>query len=221
MSNAQKWAVIAALFFVGMLGGLIAQQQFSGGQAVTVSSGTVIATQGTGANLHVDVDSAPTTAVTGTFYQSTQPVSMATAPTTPVTGTFWQATQPVSLAAGLAAGTAAIGETYPFTGCGTTKYESGSPVGFNALAASTTTLTSTTTCVLSMEVTNTGAASFTYYVTDNQSTAVSVVGSAGNPITILPGERDEYTFSNGMKFNSGIKLTASATTGAYYVLGIQ
>jgi hypothetical protein len=42
---------------------------------VTVTSGTVIATQATGTNLHVVVDSAPTTAVTGTFYQATQPVS--------------------------------------------------------------------------------------------------------------------------------------------------
>ncbi len=36
-----------------------------------------------------------TVAVTGA-YQATQPVSIATMPTTPVTGTFWQATQPVS-----------------------------------------------------------------------------------------------------------------------------
>jgi len=36
--------------------------------------------------------------VTGTFWQSTQPVSIATMPTTPVTGTFWQVTQPVSIA---------------------------------------------------------------------------------------------------------------------------
>jgi hypothetical protein len=35
-------------------------------------------------------------AVTGTFWQTTQPVSIATMPSTPVTGTFWQATQPVS-----------------------------------------------------------------------------------------------------------------------------
>ena len=39
-------------------------------------------------HLQVDVISAPTTAVTGTFWQATQPVS----------GTFWQATQPVSIA---------------------------------------------------------------------------------------------------------------------------
>ena len=37
-----------------------------------------------------------TFAATGTFWQATQPVSIATMPSTPVTGTFWQATQPVS-----------------------------------------------------------------------------------------------------------------------------
>lgn len=222
MNNAQKWAVIVGLFAIGLVGGLYAQQQYSGGQSVTISGaipaganaiGSVTATQATGANLHVDVDSAPSTAVTGTFWQTTQPVS----------GTFWQSTQPVSLATApaLVAGTAKIGVTYPYTGCGTTQYESGSPVGFAALAASTTTLTSTTTCVLSMVVSNTGSASFTYYVTDNQATPIPILGSSGNPITILPGERDEYTFQNGTKFNSGIKLTASATTGSYYVLGIQ
>ncbi len=69
---------------------------------------------------HVIVDTAPTTAVTGTFWQATQPVSgtfwqatqpvsgtfwqatqpvsIASMPSTPVTGTFWQATQPVSAA---------------------------------------------------------------------------------------------------------------------------
>jgi hypothetical protein len=34
--------------------------------------------------------------VSGTFWQATQPVSIASMPTTPVTGTFWQDTQPVS-----------------------------------------------------------------------------------------------------------------------------
>ena len=47
--------------------------------------------------------------VTGTFYQATQPVSIASS--VAVTGTFWQATQPVSLASlpSLAAGSNAIG----------------------------------------------------------------------------------------------------------------
>jgi hypothetical protein len=47
----------------------------------------------------VVVSSAPTTPVTGAFYQATQPVSIASMPTTPVTGAFFQATQPVSVAA--------------------------------------------------------------------------------------------------------------------------
>jgi len=45
--------------------------------------------------LHTIVDSGPATqAVTGTFFQATQPVSIASS--VPVTGTFFQATQPVS-----------------------------------------------------------------------------------------------------------------------------
>lgn len=34
--------------------------------------------------------------VSGTFFQTTQPVSIASMPSTPVTGTFWQTTQPIS-----------------------------------------------------------------------------------------------------------------------------
>lgn len=64
--------------------------------STTAVTGNVTVIQGTGTNLHVVVDTAPTTAVTGTFYQATQPVSIASMPSTPVTGTFWQATQPVS-----------------------------------------------------------------------------------------------------------------------------
>jgi len=53
-------------------------------------------------NVSVAVTNSPTVSVsgnvsvTGTFWQTTQPVSIATMPTTPVTGTFWQTTQPVS-----------------------------------------------------------------------------------------------------------------------------
>jgi hypothetical protein len=45
-----------------------------------------------------DVSATNPMPVSGTFYQATQPVSIATMPSTPVTGTFWQATQPVSAA---------------------------------------------------------------------------------------------------------------------------
>lgn len=64
-------------------------------------SGTVTITDGAGA-VNVILDSGVVTsitnavAVTGTFWQATQPISIASMPSTPVTGTFWQATQPVS-----------------------------------------------------------------------------------------------------------------------------
>lgn len=45
----------------------------------------------------VSVSNFPATQpVSGTFWQATQAVSIASMPSTPVTGTFWQATQPVS-----------------------------------------------------------------------------------------------------------------------------
>src|SRR3990167_3363221 len=39
-----------------------------------------------------------TVSVSGTFWQTTQPISIASMPSTPVTGIFWQTTQPVSIA---------------------------------------------------------------------------------------------------------------------------
>ena len=112
------------------VGGLIAVSNFPASQAVTGTffqttqpvsianpvavtgtffqttqpvSGTITATQGTGSNLHVDVDSAPSTAVTGTVAISNFPTSQAVTgtffqTTQPVSGTFFQATQPVSVA---------------------------------------------------------------------------------------------------------------------------
>ena len=72
-------------------------KQPSLGTAGTPST-DVISVQGVagGVAQPVSLATAPTTPVTGTFWQATQPVSLASAPTTPVTGTFWQATQPVS-----------------------------------------------------------------------------------------------------------------------------
>lgn len=59
----------------------------SGGNLVGASLTNALPVQpGTGASFPV----------TGTFWQATQPVSIASMPSTPVTGTFWQATQPVS-----------------------------------------------------------------------------------------------------------------------------
>jgi hypothetical protein len=53
----------------------------------------------------------PSTPVTGTFWQTTQPVSLASTTitgTVAVTGTFWQTTQPVSLTSTTITGTVAV-----------------------------------------------------------------------------------------------------------------
>jgi hypothetical protein len=66
---------------------------------VSLSNATLTALENINATVSgsISVSNFPATqAVTGTFWQATQPVSIATMPTTPVTGTFWQATQPVS-----------------------------------------------------------------------------------------------------------------------------
>jgi hypothetical protein len=72
----------------------------SGTQPVSLASNTPDVTDRAGRLLgHVTVDTAPTTAVTGTFWQATQPVS----------GTFWQATQPVSIAGTVANNLSQVG----------------------------------------------------------------------------------------------------------------
>ncbi len=64
---------------------------------VSLSANTLSALENITVSGNVSVGNFPASqAVTGTFWQATQPVSIATMPTTPVTGTFWQATQPVS-----------------------------------------------------------------------------------------------------------------------------
>jgi len=69
------------------------------GDPITTTAGNTninINAISTATALHTIVDSGPATqAVTGTFYQATQPVSIASS--VAVTGTFFQATQPVSL----------------------------------------------------------------------------------------------------------------------------
>lgn len=62
------------------------------------ASGGPVAGGTAAAPIRTDPTGTTTQPVSGTFYQATQPVSIATMPSTPVTGTFWQTTQAVSLA---------------------------------------------------------------------------------------------------------------------------
>jgi hypothetical protein len=218
MTNVQKWFVLICLLAGCIIGTLVAQQQFSGGQTVTIGGSLPTGSNTIGkvdilGNSGATLDSAAGTSngQAITIQGNSSGVSV------PVTATL-----AASQSVGLNAGTNLIGKTYPYTGCGTTQVESGSPVGFAAMPTSATSIESSTTCVLTLVVTNTSAAtSYTYYFTDAQSTAIPVIGSSANPVTILAGERDEYTFPNGAKFNSGIKAAASNSAVSYYLLGIQ
>lgn len=159
------------------------QQQQSGGQAVTISNVP-----------HVVVDTAPSTAVTGTFWQATQPVSLSALPA-------------------LVAGTAKIGVTYPYTSCGTTSFT----IALQAMPTSSTAVAAATTCILGMDISNTSGGSLTVTVSDNQGTPINWL----NAVTLLPGETRTYNFSNGRKFTSGIKVQASGSGVTYSLEGLQ
>ena len=88
----------------------------------------------------VSLASVPTHGVTGTFWQTTQPVSIASMPSTPVTGTFWQATQPVSLTSTTITGSVTV--TGPLTD--TQIRATALPVSLASVPSHAVTLTSTT-----------------------------------------------------------------------------
>lgn len=188
MTRAMKWTVIASILLVCLI--TVAQQQFSGGQSVTVQN--FPATQ-----------SVATTQLPGGLDGSG------------FLKVHEQGTAAVSLAAlpSLAAGTAKIGITYPYTSCGTVAFTT----ALQAMPTASTAITASTTCVLTLQLSNTSAGSLTVNVSDNQGTPVSFL----NAVTVLPGETREYSFPNGMKLTSGIKVNASGTGVTYAIEGLQ
>ncbi len=190
--------ILAGIVFLSRPGSAQLQQSGGPGSSVTVTSGTITATQGTGANLHVDVDSAPTTAVTGTFWQTTQPVSMATAPA-------------------LVASTAMIGYTRPQNACSTTNYES---VMSNPPTSSTS-LTATTTCVTVIYVSNTTASAATLTLQD-QGTGCNSAACIWVDAFSVPANSNMILPLYGAKFASGIKWSqGTANALSVDILGNQ
>jgi hypothetical protein len=134
-----------------------------------------------------------------------------------VTGAFWQATQPVSGTVSvnaLPAGSNVIGvvNTIPKTACGNT-------VASQALAAvptSATAVFSSTTCVASIVLNNTNGSSATVTVSDNQGTAVNDVLTFS-----IPANSQLIQPLGGVAFTSGLKWTASGTGVTGAVLGYQ
>lgn len=122
-----------------------------------------------------------TVAVTGTFFQATQPVSIASMPTTPVTGTFFQATQPVSFTQPvLVAGAAIIGKV---------GIDQTTPGTTNAVALPTSTLAVTATAAVNTAATASlpaaGAGLFHYITSIQVMKLYSVVGVAAGAGVII------------------------------------
>lgn len=102
----------------------------------------------------------------------------------------------------------------PFDACGTTTYD---PASVKIPDATLDTLTSTTTCVDTIAVTNVGSAQATITVQDQQGTAVQIL----NTLPVAPGATTVLNLG-GLKFTSGIKYQASASnTLSIWVKGRQ
>lgn len=122
----------------------------------------------------VSLASVPSHPVTGTFFQATQPVSLAVAPTTPVTGTFFQATQPVSVAALPLPAGASTETTLAALNAKVTAVNTGAVVVTSA----------PTTAVTNAGLTNLDAALSTRLKPADTLTAVTTVGTITNPVAV-------------------------------------
>ena len=150
--------------------------------------------------------SAVTQPVSGTFWQSTQPVSIAAA--VAVTGTFWQATQPVSIAAAVATNPAIVatsGNAYTYS-------------RVNAAASTNaTSLKASAGSIAGIALFNT-ASYTTFFKLYNKASAPTV--GTDTPVWTIPlpaGGGFEEEFILGEYFSTGIayaitKLQADADT---------
>jgi len=193
MSKIERWiAVIGFVAGLGIVGPLIAQQEFSGGQTVTVGNASIPVTE-----------SGTWTVQPGNTPNTTAWKVDGSAVTQPVSGT-------VSVNA-LPAGSALIGQTYPYSSCGTTKFTQ----ALQAMPTSSTAITASTTCIYLLSISNTSAGSLTVTLSDNQGTPINFL----NAVTVLAGETRQYV--NLGKFTSGIKVQASGSGITYALEGLQ
>lgn len=212
-------------------------QPVSGTVAATQSGAwTNTVTQATGTNLHVVVDSAPTTAVTGTFWQATQPVSAAalplptgaaTAAKQPALGTAGSASTDVITVQGIAGGTAQLvsgtffQSTQPVSGtvaigAGAAAIGSVSVSNFPATQPVSGTVTANigTTGSLALDTTLTGGTQKAQLIgaTGN----VAVIDSNGNQQ--IKGSFIELT---GSSSTTGTNIIASTDVSAYKFVSVQ
>ena len=93
-------------------------------------------------------------------------------------------------------------QTVPKTACGTTAFTP----AWQALPTSSTSLTSTTSCVVAILITNTNGAAQTVTITDGQGTPVTIASAFSIPAN------SQITFPlYGSQMTSGIKCSAGGT----------
>ena len=202
-----------------------AQLNQSGGSGSTISTllGITSAGQATMANSVPVVIASNQTAVpvTGTFWQSTQPVS---GTVTANQGGTWtvQPGNTANTTAWLVTGT---GGTFPATQSGTWTVRTvpqnacGTTVASSALAAVPTTsaaVFSSTTCVQTIVLNNTTGSPVTVTVTDNQGTPINDVLTFS-----IPAYSQLIQNVGGVAFTTGVKWLASVSGVTGAVIGNQ
>src|ERR1017187_716644 len=205
---------LALIVFASFLTPTRAQLQQSGGPGSTVTVGSALPA-GTNVIGHVIHDTGSTTAVTGnvTVVQPTGSslhVAVDSAPSTAVTGTFWQTTQPVSgtvTVNALPAGSNLVGYTRPPNACGTTAYEA----GLQFLTNASTQLTPTSTCITVIILNNTDTVSHAVSIQDQSTICNSAACNILSAFSI-PANSQLLIPLYGAKFTSGIKWNADANT---------
>lgn len=206
MTRAQKWFLLIAIV-LGCIAGpvLVAQLQQSGGPGSSVTAtqaGTWTVQPGNTAN---------TTAWKVDGSAVTQPVS----------GTFWQATQPVSLAStpALAAGTNNIGLVRAVPSSCTQSTNFANATAQVATGAGTT-VTSTTTCVTFAYANNITNSAVTLRLADKAGTPVIWLG--GNADFTIPANSNVRVPIDGVTFTSGITAIAGTSSAVnLQINGVQ
>lgn len=188
------------VLLMAIIGSAQQQQPGSAGNSVTVSNATLAVTQSGTWNTRLQDGSGNAVTSTGAALDvNLKSGSIA------------------NTAFGVNSGTAKIGIVYPYTSCGTTAFETGTPAGLAAMPTSSTAVAAASTCVVSMTISNTSAGALNVTVSDNAGTPINFL----NAFTMPAGSTSTYNFPNGMKFNAGIKVQASGAGVTYYIEGVQ
>ena len=206
MTRAQKWFLLIAIVLGGIAGEKIVAQLNNGSTGGTAVSATQVGTW---------------TVQPGNTANTTAWKVDGSGVTQPVSGTFWQSTQPVSLASlpALAGGTNNIGlvRAIPSSCTGSTEFHSATA---QVATGAGTTVTSTTTCVSFAYANNITNSAVTLRLADKQGTPVIWLG--GNNDFTIPANSNIRLFIDGVTFTSGITAIAGTSSAVnLQINGVQ